>query len=195
MQQQDNGEVWPEGKTPPSSIYCDGHTPYVNGNLHKLTMNEKDGISKILLFNLEKETWAVMPLPDHPRLPEDTLNRWHTELREMQGLLCFICCIKNKSVDIWMLRDYGNEIWSKDFVIDMAIPRAVPDGLNFGLNGVCGWFPLNVMADGRILLQMDSIAEDKLFYYDPQDGSIQLAGRKGRYITLYAENLVPISGF
>ncbi|CAM0948843.1 unnamed protein product [Alopecurus aequalis] len=184
---------WRIGKTPPSSIDTYGHTPYVNRNLHKLTRrNDKDGNSKILLFNLENETWTMMKLPDHPQCH---IYRHHTELREIECLLCFTCCIQNKSIDIWMLRDYANEVWSKDFVIDMTLPRVMPDGVNFRIYEFYGWFPLNVIADGRILLHMESIVDDRWFYYDPRDGSIQLADHKGRDITIYAENLVPICGF
>ena len=97
---------WRIGKTPPSAIYPHGHTPYVNGNLHMLTWwNDKGENSKILVFNLEKEKWAVMTLPKHPRIPECSIYREHTELRDIQGLLCFTCCFENKSVDIWVLRD------------------------------------------------------------------------------------------
>jgi len=60
---------WRIGKPPPSSIKSYGHTPYVNGNLHKLTdRNDKGENSKIVLFNLEKEIWSMMTLPDHPRI-------------------------------------------------------------------------------------------------------------------------------
>uniref|UniRef100_A0ACD5YEP1 Uncharacterized protein n=1 Tax=Avena sativa TaxID=4498 RepID=A0ACD5YEP1_AVESA len=146
---------WRIGKTPPSSIYKFGHTPYVNGNLHKLTESDKDVNTKILVFSLEKETWIVMTLPDHPRIPQAGIYCWHIELTEIKGLLCFICCIQNKSIDIWMLRDYGNKFWSKDFVIDMTLPRAMPDGLSFQISDNYGYFPLNVTSDGRILLQMN----------------------------------------
>uniref|UniRef100_A0ACD6A1X4 Uncharacterized protein n=1 Tax=Avena sativa TaxID=4498 RepID=A0ACD6A1X4_AVESA len=185
---------WRIGKTPPSYIHKHGHTPYVNGNLHKLTESDKDVDSKILVFSLEKETWTVMTLPDHPRIPQAGIYCWHIELREIKGLLCFICCIQNKSIDIWMLRDYGNKVWSKDFVIDMTLPRAMPDGLSFQIRDNYGYFPLNVTSDGRILLQMN-VMYDRWFYYDPRDRTVQQTDHKGVYTTLYAEDLVQISGF
>jgi hypothetical protein len=68
-----------------------------------------------------------------------------------------------------MLRDYRNEVWSKDFVIDMTNPRVMPNQLKFWIKALYGLFPLNVMADGRILLQMDNIIDDRWFYYNPSD--------------------------
>ncbi|CAM0948847.1 unnamed protein product [Alopecurus aequalis] len=187
---------WRIGKTPPSSIYPFGHTPYLHGNLHMLTWrNDEDQNSKILLFNLEKELWAMLKLPEHPIIPQCSIYQDYTGLREIQSLLCFTCCIPNKSIDVWMLRDYENKVWSKDFVIDMTLPRVMPDGFKFRITELYGWFPLNVMADGTILLHIESAMDDRWVYYDPQDGSIQLADHKGRHTTLYAESLVPISGF
>jgi F-box interacting protein len=186
---------WRMGQTPPLSINSYGHTPYVNGNLHKLTQrNDKGGNSKILIFNLEKETWTMMRLPGHPRISWSSIYGWHTELREIRGLLCFTCCIENNTIDIWMLREYENEVWSMDFVINMTIPRVMPNGMKFWIREYYGCFPLDFMADGRILLEMDNFMGERWFY-DPQDGSVQLAGHRGGYSTLYVENLVPISGF
>jgi len=93
-----------------------------------------------------------------------------------------------------MLRDYEKKVWSKDFVIDMTLTRAMRNGVNFHIIAYYGLFPLDFMADGRILLEMDNAMYERWFY-DPKDGSVQLAHRHGRHTILYAESLVPVSGF
>ncbi|OEL36346.1 hypothetical protein BAE44_0002637 [Dichanthelium oligosanthes] len=139
--------------------------PYLNGNLHVLSLDLiaqagfKDRNRTVLVFNLE-------------------------ELREMRGVLCFVCCILGKTIDVWMMRDYENNIWSKDLVID-ATHLGMRKGSLYG-------FPLEVMSDGRIFVEMD---DGRWLYYDPKDGSFQLPGHRGFPNAVYAENLVPILGF
>ncbi|KQK01495.1 F-box/LRR-repeat protein At2g43260 isoform X2 [Brachypodium distachyon] len=185
---------WWKAESPPCPAFTvSGRTSYVNGNLHMLSQDSFDENGKLLLFNLEKEAWSVKPLPDWPSEFD-----WPIELREMQGLLCFICCIPDNRIDIWILRDYANNVWSKGFVIDVTQVVGMPDEMDFGLGPhYFGWFPLEVMTDGRILLQKDAIDDDRWFYYDPWDGSIQLADQTGMFhrTLRYGENLVPILGF
>lgn len=180
---------WRKGKSPPSSLYAYGHTAYVDGNLHILSLESKGSwnVMAILVFNLEKEAWGVRALPDEPRLYPSPV-----ELREILGLLSFSCCIPNTRIDIWMSRDYANNVWSKDFVIDVTLLGA---GMNFVVSRFIFGFPLEVMTDGRILLEMHCGDGKRWFYFDPQDGRSQLAYQKGFSAANYAENLVPILGF
>uniref|UniRef100_A0ACD5YRJ5 Uncharacterized protein n=1 Tax=Avena sativa TaxID=4498 RepID=A0ACD5YRJ5_AVESA len=176
---------WRKGKSPPSPLCPHDHTPYVDGNLHMVSLESKGSwnVMAILQFNLEKEAWSVMALPD-----ETKYIRWDVKLREIQGLLSFTCCNLEKSIEIWMLRDYANKVWSKDFVIDIT-----PSGGGRNLGIVFFVFPLEVMTDGRILLQMSG---PEWFYFDPRDGRSQLADQKDFSATaIYAENLVPVLGF
>ncbi|CAM0944391.1 unnamed protein product [Alopecurus aequalis] len=179
---------WRKGKSPPSSVCSFIHTPFVEGNLHMLSLESKGSwyVMAMLLFDLEKEAWSAMALPDETRR-----IRWHVNLRETQGLLSFSCCIPDNSLEIWMLRDYANKVWSKDFVIDVAFLGA---RMNCAVS-VYFVFPLKMMTDGRILLKMDIRNGYQWFYFDPRDGSSQLADQKGFSTTIYAENLVPIWGF
>lgn len=98
-------------------------------------------VMAILVFNLEKEAWGVMALPDEPRLYPSPV-----ELREILGLLSFSCCTPNTRIDIWMSRDYANKAWSKDFVIDVTLLGAV---MNFAVSRFIFGFPLEleVMSD------------------------------------------------
>uniref|UniRef100_A0ACD5YYG9 Uncharacterized protein n=1 Tax=Avena sativa TaxID=4498 RepID=A0ACD5YYG9_AVESA len=142
----------------------------------------------ILVFNLEKEAWSVMALPDETK---SKCRYWNVELREIQGLLSFSCHIPEKCIEIWMLRDYANKVWSKDFVIDVTL---LGGRRNSGAS-IYFVFPLEVMTDGRILLQVHNGNGCRWFYFDPRDGRIQLAHIKGFLTTIYAENLVPVLGF
>ncbi|XP_062220191.1 F-box protein At3g07870-like [Phragmites australis] len=178
---------WRKGKSPRFRISASFHMPYLNGNLHMLSSEctffeeSKDGDGRALLFNLEEEAWSVMALPDVQKMDSMAF-----ELREMRGSLCFICRNPEKRIDLWMLRDYASNVWSKDFVIDVTHLQVINSNwLLFG-------FPLEVMTDGRIFLEME---DDHWLYYDPQNGSFQLVGHKGVSNTVYSENLVPILGF
>ncbi|CAL5019365.1 unnamed protein product [Urochloa decumbens] len=172
---------WRKGIAPPRSLIISDHMPYINGNLHMLSEDLVNEDEAVLVFNLEDESWSVMALPDVPDIVEMSC-----ELREMQGFLCYSCCICLERIDIWMLRDYTNNVWSKDLVIDgnpgVSNKRWSVDG-----------FPLEVLADGRIFVGTDY----EWFYYDPRDGSIQKADCKGSnlFTTVYSENLVPVLGF
>ena len=118
-------------------------------------------------------------------------TRWDVQLRETQALLSFSCRVPDKKIEIWMLRDYASKVWSKDFVIDVTLLGGSTNSVVSMLFG----FPLKVMTDGRILLQMNRRNCDRWFYFDPRDGSTQLADQKGWSTAIYAENLVPILGF
>jgi hypothetical protein len=140
----------------------------------------------ILQFNLEEEAWSMIALPEETRS-----IHCDVKLREIQGLLSFTCSDLDKSIAIWMLRDYASKVWSKDFVIDVTLLGA---GMNFVVS-LFFVFPLKVMTDGRFLLQMNSNTGHRWFYFDPRDGSCQLADQKGAPTAIYKENLVPILGF
>ena len=129
----------------------------------------------ILVFNLEKEAWSVMALPK-----EAMPISWHVELREIQGLVSSSYCVPDKGIEIWMLRDYANRVWSKDFVIDVTLLGA---RMNFVVS-VFFLFPLEMMADGRILLRMNNSNDHQWFYFDPRDGSSQLVDHKGFSTTI-----------
>jgi F-box interacting protein len=179
---------WRKGKSPPSSICFYSNTPYVDGNLHMLSVDSKESwnVMAILQFNLEKEAWDVMTLPDETRCIQ-----WDVYLREIQSLLSCSYYAEDKSIEIWMLRDYANKIWSKDFVIDVTLLQPIMNSFA----SVHFVFPLDVMTDGRILLQLNSHDGRRWFYFDPRDRSCQLVDEKALSAVGYAENLVPVCGF
>nr|TKW41390.1 hypothetical protein SEVIR_1G311800v2 [Setaria viridis] len=159
-------DSWRTCKSPPFPVSTSHSMPYLNGNLHMLSLGSID------FSGFKDEIWRVL-------LPKEF------ELREIRGFLCFVCCIPGRTVDVWMMRDYANGVWSKYLVID---------GTHLGIKKGLYGFPLEVMSDGRIFIEMD---DGRWFYFDPKDGSFQLVGHPGRGArnAVYAENLVPILGF
>ncbi|CAN6233608.1 unnamed protein product [Urochloa humidicola] len=180
-------DSWRRGKSPPFRVTKTKYhssMPCLNGNLHMLSLGSIDFAGsmdenwRVLLFDLDEETWSAKALPVVEKIGGTTL-----ELREMRGFLCFVCCIPGRTIDVWMMRDYASSVWSKDFVID---------GTHLEIRkGLCG-FPLEVMSDGRIFIETTG---GGWLYYDPKDGSFQLSGHQGFPNVVYAENLVPILGF
>ncbi|KAL6635063.1 hypothetical protein ACP70R_027734 [Stipagrostis hirtigluma subsp. patula] len=178
---------WRKGKPPPFPICPSVHMPCLNGNLHMMSSDfihfedSMHEIWRVLVFNLEEEEWSVIELPD------DVQNTYDISLQlsEIRGLLYFMCCSKKRVIDVWVMRDYGTKVWYKEFVIDGRSLGAVKGRLPYG-------FPIEVMNDGRMFVEMD---DGRWFYYDPRDGSFELAGFEGPLNTIYAENLVPVLGF
>uniref|UniRef100_A0A0D9VKJ6 F-box domain-containing protein n=2 Tax=Leersia perrieri TaxID=77586 RepID=A0A0D9VKJ6_9ORYZ len=185
-----NDNLWRVATPPPFPVSVSDHMPFIKEKLHMLALDLKGEDSKLLAFDLLEENWLTMDLP---LKPHGHLNEVY-EIRDLQGFVCFICCTPSNTIDVWMLMDHADSVWSKYLAIDAeSFARIlkgqfiIDDMMHAGLYG----FPIEPTKKGKIFLELD---DGRWFCYDPRDQSIQVADHKG-ILTSYAENLVPVFGF
>uniref|UniRef100_A0A0D9VKJ8 F-box domain-containing protein n=1 Tax=Leersia perrieri TaxID=77586 RepID=A0A0D9VKJ8_9ORYZ len=181
-----NDNLWRVATPPPFPVSVSDHMPFIKEKLHMLALDLKGEDSKLLAFDLLEENWLTMDLP---LKPHGHLNEVY-EIRDLQGFVCFICCTPSNTIDVWMLMDHADSVWSKYLAIDAeSFARIlkgqfiIDDMMHAGLYG----FPIEPTKKGKIFLELD---DGRWFCYDPRDQSIQVADHKG-ILTSYAENLVP----
>ncbi|KAF8407519.1 hypothetical protein HHK36_006653 [Tetracentron sinense] len=119
-------------ESPPSDIGCevldlgssswravkDPHSmliPLVQHSWIELTI-EREGIYAILAFDIVTKEFGVVPYPEGCSDPRK-INEY-SGLVELGGLLCLAVAVRGK-MDIWMLKDYKNHVWVKEYSINL----------------------------------------------------------------------------
>ncbi|KAF8407818.1 hypothetical protein HHK36_006954 [Tetracentron sinense] len=140
---------WRAVKDPPFYTYntfC--AAAFVDGALH--WMAKRESVYVILAFDIETEEFSVVPYPEN-------FNDKDNNLVELGGFLCLTVAVAKK-IDIWMLKDYKNNIWVKEYSIDMN----TIDPCN--MLGPSVFMPRDIR-DGKILIESFEIGLD---FYNPQ---------------------------
>ncbi|KAK9275033.1 hypothetical protein L1049_022291 [Liquidambar formosana] len=81
------------------------HQPAVlaSGTVHWLTTH-----NHIFSFNMNQEIWSMFALPEP--LKE---NDHYKKLVEFEGRLALTCMGREERVELWVMKDYGNQVWNK----------------------------------------------------------------------------------
>ncbi|KAJ4973354.1 hypothetical protein NE237_006528 [Protea cynaroides] len=152
---------------------------HVNGRVHWIIWPLLDSSSEyVLSLDLELEAFKVVSCPEH--WPEEARDEY-VDLMELRGELGVVF-LDWDVWEIWVLKDYTNSIWSKEYQINENIP-GYPLFKNLRVLGI---------RRGRLLL----IINDGIFcYYDPRNNSLEVIFDESPYlyswfVTTYVENLV-----
>ncbi|KAJ4972886.1 hypothetical protein NE237_006060 [Protea cynaroides] len=151
---------------------------HVNGRVHWIVEPLSDSSSEYILYlDLELEEFKVVSCPKH--WLEEARDE-NVDLIELGGELGVVF-FNWVAWDIWVLKDYTNSIWSKEYHINENIP-------GYPL------FNLRVIGirRGQLLLIINDAV---LCYYDPRNNSLEviIQGCPDSYswhVTTYIENLV-----
>ncbi|KAJ4976121.1 hypothetical protein NE237_001227 [Protea cynaroides] len=134
----------------------------------------------IVSLDLELEEFKLVSCPEN--WPEDVRRLQKCmDLIELGGELCVV--FRNCDAwDIWVLKDYNNSIWSKEYQIKENIPK---DPLFDDLKVVGIW-------RRRLLIIIDN---EILCYYDPRNNSLDVImeenfGNLSGRVAVFVENLV-----
>ncbi|XP_058083401.1 F-box protein At3g07870-like [Magnolia sinica] len=146
---------WKRIKNCPYHVYFNP-PPFVEGSLHWVIHdyyhNSYDEV--ILSFDLDREEFRVIPHPECCSTPD--YYRSLLRLVELRGCLCVVKPTQPSKHSIWMLKDYKNGTWVKEYNLDLA-PLGSYD-----------MFPRAIRSDGAILMEMP---RKRLDYYDPGSGT------------------------
>ncbi|KAF9605951.1 hypothetical protein IFM89_021277 [Coptis chinensis] len=149
----------------------------VNGVLHWVVIPSTiEHEYSVICFDIEGESYFVMPLPGEIDDDDKLVNLKVTALDEY---LCLICGYENH-VEAWMMKDYlKKESWIKLFAIA-------------GQREFRGFVPLCIRENGILLLD-----DNVLYLYDPEDESVKKLAIKDiperiRFATSYTESLVAL---
>ncbi|CAK9170669.1 unnamed protein product [Ilex paraguariensis] len=133
------------------------------------------GNEAIVSFDLGKEEFGTISPPDGCLDPN---GLWF--LVELRGCLCLVDNASRPSaMDIWVLKDYENHMWVKEYSIDM-------NGFD---DGLLKWIiPLD-QRDGEILMDEK---QESLDYYDVDNKSFKrmnnLIAGKWTWLRIYTES-------
>ncbi|KAJ9551603.1 hypothetical protein OSB04_015648 [Centaurea solstitialis] len=96
----------------------DFDVPFLNNRCHWIVYDYEDAHDKICTFDLDKETFQLLPSPPPP-VKE---NRFHGQsLAILKGCLCKLDTYDSE-VAIWVMKEYGiNNSWHKQVVISRTI--------------------------------------------------------------------------
>ncbi|KAJ9536590.1 hypothetical protein OSB04_un000239 [Centaurea solstitialis] len=96
----------------------DFDVPFLNNRCHWIVSDYEDAHDKICTFDLDKETFQLLPSPPPP-VKE---NRFHGQsLAILKGCLCKLDTYDSE-VAIWVMKEYGiNNSWHKQVVISRTI--------------------------------------------------------------------------
>ncbi|KAG1326966.1 putative F-box/kelch-repeat protein [Cocos nucifera] len=193
---------WREIRRPHCRVYEGGGIPFLNGALHLLPSSnctrqlrisppfDENGTAQyedelfvsngIAAFDLELETWRMVPLPSFDCDEKRELRRYRVMfLRELNGLLCLGVSFPYK-LHLRLLMDYESGRWVKEYSISFSSLRHAGD-----------WpppAPVAIMDDGRILLESSELG---LVFYDRRDERFtEIEGSRGWRASLYVENIL-----
>ncbi|KAK2966934.1 hypothetical protein RJ640_002119 [Escallonia rubra] len=128
----------------------------VSGVLHWM-LKFVDGI---MAFDLKEEKFSVIPLPPDA-LPANYLATHgifvsvnHPYLIQIDGVLALVCCerfAKRKIIEVWMLEDYGKQVWVKETITfqDRWTKKGTP-------------YPMDVIYTGEVLLRPHTISGNRM---------------------------------
>ncbi|XP_058082954.1 F-box protein At3g07870-like [Magnolia sinica] len=138
--------------------------PFVEGSLHWIIIGYSDDEVEliktnnvvILSFSVDREEFRVIPHPEF--CSSSDCRRGLLRLVELGGCLCMLEQIQPSKLNIWMLKDYKNHIWVKEYTINLAPLGSRRIFLN----------PRAIRSDGAILMETP---RESLDYYDPKSGT------------------------
>ncbi|XP_010913585.1 F-box protein At3g07870-like [Elaeis guineensis] len=198
---------WREIGRPPCRVDESRGIPFLNGALHLLPSSMKtrqlrvsppfdeNGTDQyedecrrdelfvgngIAAFDLELETWSMVPLPsfDCDEKRELRLDRAMLQISELKGLLCLGVGFPHM-LHLRLLMDYDSGRWVKEYSISF-----------FSLRHACHRpqvTPVAIMDDGRILLDSSELG---LLFYDRRDERLtEIEGSRGWRARVYVENI------
>ncbi|XP_028060525.1 F-box protein At3g07870-like [Camellia sinensis] len=133
---------------------------FVNGAIHWLNFNH-DSPGFIRCFDFGTEEFRVVPQPLEFGLHREF--RGHKCVGVLQDSLSICEFSIHCGIDIWMMKEYGNEeSWSKEFVIGNVV--------NNKKGGFDYYEPIMVLKTGEILMLYN---KDGLVLYDPKLGGFK----------------------
>lgn len=92
--------------------------PFLNGNLHWITKSREPS-QLIAAFDLEKEIFRYVPLPDHFTRQYVTEVTW-INIGVLRNSLCACYIYKDSEFEVWIMREYGvKESWTKEFTFEL----------------------------------------------------------------------------
>ncbi|KAH7844424.1 hypothetical protein Vadar_027848 [Vaccinium darrowii] len=126
---------------------------FFNGALHWISSG--DSLLLLCYFDMEKEQCGTLPLPDHYAV--------HSQLEEEffhLGVVdnCLYICderASHSSVNIWVMKDYGN---IGSWTLELIIQRPLPFGLDWQLK------PVKTLENGTVLM---IVKQKTLVSYNP----------------------------
>ncbi|KAJ4974740.1 hypothetical protein NE237_007914 [Protea cynaroides] len=143
---------------PSERIMC-----HVKGRVYWIIEPLASSFSDIILsLDLELEKFKIVSCPEH--WPEDVRYDEHVNLTELGGELSIVLRTL-ESWQIWVLKDYTNSIWSKEYQIKKNISDC-PSLYDVKVAGI---------RRGRLLLIINFIT---LCYYDPRNNSLEVVIRE-----------------
>lgn len=133
------------------------------------------GYEAIVSFDLDKEEFGTVPPPEGCF---DPTAAW--SLVELRGLLCLIDSASRPSImDIWVLKDYVNHVWVKEYSIDLN---------GFGNELLKYIVPLDQWG-GEILIE---VKQESINYYNVENKSFNrmdnLIAGGWKWLRLYTES-------
>lgn len=130
---------------------------FVNGNIHWVACDLKDGSPRISCFDLETELFTTFSAP----LPASDSRTSDTRLCAFEGRLCLCFNTSKDESEIWLMNEYGMEkSWTKIFGIT---------GIQVGGGGV---IPFIGLKNGDTLLSCDRLVAN-LFYVSNKNGTVR----------------------
>lgn len=159
--------------------------PFVNGAVHLLPYIYQPD-KAIGAFNLETEEYNYIDLPEYygELASDDGLES--KSLSELGGYLCLTLDFVTK-VDLWLLKDYDNGEWTKQYTIDTL------QFVDFSSSGIYATRALLILGNGNMLMNLtrqDGITE--LVCYDPQRHTVTQRIGSDCSATFYVESFFPL---
>ncbi|KAK9274932.1 hypothetical protein L1049_022187 [Liquidambar formosana] len=111
-----DSKIWAWKQSKEVGLQCAllGHEPAVlaSGAIHWLTTDDH-----VFAFDPEEERWSMFPLPRpiHEK-----------KLVEYKGKLALINMTRDKNMELWVMKDYGNRVWKKRTMSIEALRREEP---------------------------------------------------------------------
>ncbi|KAK1372838.1 F-box domain-containing protein [Heracleum sosnowskyi] len=115
---------WREVSKVPSPYILYGEPVFVHGFLHWLaepSSTSENCQGRIMAFDVSKETFKLIP---HPEICLDK-DRGQFRVLDIKGNLAMFDLSCNTKIDIWVVMDYDNKLWSRDYTVRIDTP--LPD--------------------------------------------------------------------
>ena len=153
----------------------------VDGFVYVMSQPLTESYYHIFQFDLEKEEWSKLQLPEaNELLPDEEVPLF--SVKQVVGVLCLTCLFFDKRFEIWLLKDYCKDgehySWVKEYSIDISTL--------WHLNDI---YPLAIEDDGRVVLWSYDF-----LYYDPKSKSFEeIVGEKVIIGSFYVESFMSLS--
>ncbi|KAJ4705873.1 F-box protein [Melia azedarach] len=134
-----------------------------NGDMHWLNWNNKIEQASITSFDFKKEEFMETPLPNFGYKQHYKKNL----LINLKGFLAIVSFPSDQYIDIWVLKDYENKEWAREYRISTQVWAREQDNTCVIRSDLCFWenknFSVGVCSNGLFL---EAYSYSRIFVVD-----------------------------